>query len=85
METMIDRTAERMAFVLQIGQNASPRAEMSERQAAAPANPMQPARPDLGPNQLAWLRENVGSFGICERLAVESESHRQRLLDAVRP
>jgi len=40
---------------------------------------------DLGPNQLAWLRDKIGPFEVCERLVLASDQHRQEMLGKVRP
>lgn len=77
----IDRTAERMAYILGRQQNAT--GLTYEPDALKPAQIAKP-RPDLGPNQLQWCRENIPSFETCERQAIESEAHRLKLLDAVK-
>lgn len=56
---------------------------------AAPINRGTPNPPrrgkDLGPNQLAWLRDKVGPFEVCERLVLASGQHRREMLGKVRP
>lgn len=51
--------------------------------AQAPINRSTPNPPrrgkDLGPNQLAWLRDKVGPFEVCERLVLASDAHREEL------
>lgn len=39
---------------------------------------------DLGPNQLAWLRDKVGGFATCERLVLASDAHRDEMVAKVR-
>jgi hypothetical protein len=70
---MIDRTLERKARIL--GEIPVMKVE---------SGPVDEKPKQLGPNQLAWLRATVPSFEICERLALGSEEHRQRLLEAVK-
>jgi hypothetical protein len=80
---MQDRTAERMAYVLECQRNAT--GPTYEPDALKPAQLFKPQpRADLGPKQLQWLRDKVPSFAICEKLATESEIHRKKLLEAVR-
>jgi len=31
--------------------------------------------PDLGPNQLAWLRENIAAFEPAEKQAIDARRH----------
>ena len=35
--------------------------------------------PDLGPNQLAWLRENVPAFKPAEKQASEARRHSEEV------
>ena len=34
---------------------------------------------DLGPNQLAWLRENVAAFQPAEKQAIEARRHSEEV------
>lgn len=44
----------------------------------------QTPRPDLGPRQLQWLRDNVSSFEVCERLVLVADRHRAEMWERVR-
>lgn len=77
-----DRTQDRLARIKGLSSDAA--ASVVQDNAPAPVRATE-RQGGLGPNQLAWLRAKVPSFEICERLAIGSEEHRQKLLDAVRP
>jgi hypothetical protein len=76
-----DRLSERLAAIV-----GTPAAEAVTTPTIniAPAKAPEKPRADLGPNQLAWLRAKVPSFEVCERLALEAEKHRKRILEGVK-
>ena len=45
---------------------------------------MSEPRQDLGPKQLAWLRDKVANFEYCEAAAKAAEQHRREIERQVR-